>query len=363
MNPPYEKKMYKQMLDKMVNKIKSFRIFYYVFGGFVEQNEIFDYKCKVIDGILSTLYVFGLTNASFSMLLLQFGKGIKSNITDKLTLPVFNPKKDKYDNWTLNYKRNITFKKKETLRKYIEKQIADKYDPKEKLLTTMTFLDTPKFGRKGKYKVCRNNLQECLLFSGIFFNSHTYYYDDMFYVSDKDFDKTFIADALLLAMCYFTNQTQEGFSIFDESELGLPAHSLKSMLNKEMFYDFTNKYKNDLSAEAKDLREKTLAMYRWYFKHFGIKANKNVSFSELKLAIMQDKVDVSFKKANNKISVMGYGGTRIGENSKWTPSKADRLHNTTIFIAYDKALLALQTKMYERFIKYGMIDEMPKNVR
>jgi hypothetical protein len=164
-------------------------------------------------------------------------------------------------------------------------------------------------------------------------------------------------------MCYKTNKTVEGFSIFSEKELGLPVHSLKAMPNGEMFYEFMSKYKNDLSAEAKNLRAKTLAMYHWYFKNFGINANKNVSLDELKLAIMQNKVKVSFKKASNKISVSGMGGTRIGENSKWTPSKADRIHNTTIFTAYDKALLLLQTKMYERFILYGMIDEMPKNVR
>jgi len=78
---------------------------------------------------------------------------------------------------------------------------------------------------------------------------------------------------------------------------------------------------------------------------------------------MQNKVNPTFQLANNKISVSGTGGTRIGENSKWTPSKADRLHQTTIFTAYDKSLLKLMTKMYERFIEYGMIDEMPGNVR
>ena len=364
MNPPYEKKRYKQMLDKMVAKLKNFKIFYYTMGAFVERNEIFEYKCKIIDGMLSNKFIFGLTNTPLPMLLLQFGKGSRPHITGTLTLPVFEPKNDKWDNWILKYKRNITFKNKQTLKKQIEKQILEKYNSKEKLLTTMSFIKVPFLGEKGKYKVCKNNLQECLLFAGTYFNSHiNYYYDDMIYATDKEFDKTFIADALLLAMCYITNKTSFCFSIFSEIELGLPVHSLKAMPNGEMFYDFMNKYKDDLSADAKDLRKKTLAMYHWYFRHFGINANKNVSLAELKLSIMQNKVKVSFKKTNNKVSVTGFGNTRIGVNSKWTPSKADRLHETNIFTAYDKALLTLQTKMYERFIEYGMIDEMPKNVR
>ena len=131
--------------------------------------------------------------------------------TNTVTLPVFHPTKDKWDSWTLTYKRNFTFKNKQTFRKQLEKQIADKFNPDEKLLTTMTFVDTPKFGVKGKYQVCKNNLQECLLIAGTLFNSHTNYYDDIIYETVKEFSQTFIADALLLAMCYKTNQATVGF--------------------------------------------------------------------------------------------------------------------------------------------------------
>ena len=48
-------------------------------------------------------------------------------------------------------------------------------------------------------------------------------------------------------MCFKTNKTKYGFSIFSETELGLPVHSLKAMTNGEMFYDFMNKYIYDLS--------------------------------------------------------------------------------------------------------------------
>ena len=217
---------------------------------------------------------------------------------------------------------------------------------------------------KGNIKVCKSNLEESLLFAGVCFNTHANVYDDFIYPNDKEFDKTFIADALMIAMCFKSNMTEYGFSIFSEAELGLPPHSLKRMLNDEYFYEFMNKYKNDLSVEGQDLRAKTLAMFRFYFKHFGINANKNVSLDELKLAIMQDNYRVSFKMTEGKFSVTGMGtNARIGVDSKWTPSKADRLHGTTIFTEYDNALLKLMTKMYERFIEYGMIDEMPKNVR
>ena len=74
MNPPYEKKRYKQMLDKMVRKLKNFKIFYYTFSAFVEHNEIFEYKCKVIDGMMTNFTVFGLKNVRMPMLLMEFGK-------------------------------------------------------------------------------------------------------------------------------------------------------------------------------------------------------------------------------------------------------------------------------------------------
>jgi hypothetical protein len=365
MNPPYEKKRYKKMLNKMVRKLKNFRIFYYMMGTFLKKDEIFKYKCKVIEGIYTSLKVFGLTNSGVPAMLLEFGKNAKPLIKDKLTLPVFHPVQDKWDGWELKYKRDVTYKKnKESFRKQIEKQIKKKYNSEEKLITTMSFLKIPWFGEKGKYKVSKSNLKECLLFAGTFFNSHINYDDDTIYAADKKFSKSFIADALLLAMCYNTNITTEGFSIYTEEELGLPPQSLKAMPNGEMFYDFMNQYKNNLSKEGKNLREKTLKLYNWYFKKFGRNANKNVSLSELKLAIMQNTFRVSFeKKENTKISVTGMGSTRIGINNKWTPQKADKIHDTNIFMEYDKALLSLQTKMYERFIEYGMIDAMPKNVR
>ena len=77
MNPPYEKKKYLEMLNKMITKLKNFKIFYYTIGTFIEKNEIFDYKCKLIDGMYTTLKIFGLTNSGISMSLLQFGKDIK----------------------------------------------------------------------------------------------------------------------------------------------------------------------------------------------------------------------------------------------------------------------------------------------
>jgi len=366
MNPPYEKKRYKLMLDKMVRKIKNFRVFYYVSGAFLELNEIFNYKCRVIEGMYTSLKIFGLTNSPVAMLHLQFGKVGKDIIKDTITLPVYHPIKEKFDSWSLKYIRNITFKNKQTFKKQIEKQIADKYNSNEKLLASISFLSRPLIYNdgKGKYKICKSNLEDSLLFSGVLFNGHSYYYDGIIYATDKYLFNSFIADALMLAMCYTTNKTQFSFSIFSEAELGLPPHSLKRMSNDEYFYEFMNKYKNDLSVEGQDLRAKTLAMFRFYFKHFGINANKNVSLDELKLAIMQDNYRVSFKMTEGKFSVTGMGtNARIGVDSKWTPSKADRIHGTTIFTDYDKALLKLMTKMYERFIEYGMIDEMPKNVR
>jgi hypothetical protein len=107
-----------------------------------------------------------------------------------------------------------------------------------------------------------------------------------------------------------------------------------------------------------------LEVYKYYFRYFGLNADKNVGLNELKLAIMQDKLNPSYEKVKFDNSITGNNsGVRMGVGSKWTPQTADRLHNTTIFGEYDKALVALMTRQYKRFIDYGMIDAMPSCVR
>ena len=111
---------------------------------------------------------------------------MKAKLTkNTITLPVFDPKEDKFGNWTLNYKRNFTFKNKLTFKKYIEKQIKDKFNSDEKLLTYMAFMGQACLTKKGNIKVCKSNLEESLLFAGVCFNTHPNVYDDMIYVPER----------------------------------------------------------------------------------------------------------------------------------------------------------------------------------
>ena len=134
--------------------------------------------------------------------------------------------------------------------------------------------------------------------------------------------------------------------------------------NGQMFYDWFAPYKANLSVEGIDLYNKMLEVYKYYFRYFGLNADKNVGLNELKLSIIQQKVNATAEKIKFDNSITGNNsGARVGAGSKWTPKTADRLHNTTIFGEYDLALVALMTKQYKRFIDYGMIESMPSCVR
>jgi predicted DNA-binding protein (UPF0278 family) len=78
---------------------------------------------------------------------------------------------------------------------------------------------------------------------------------------------------------------------------------------------------------------------------------------------MQGKVNATAEKRTFDTSITGNNGSRVGENSKWTPSKADKQYNTSIFSDYDKSLVKLMEKQYNRFIEYGMIDSIPSCLR
>ena len=206
--------------------------------------------------------------------------------------------------------------------------------------------------------------------TGVLWNTHLKWYDEVIYCpldedgNVRDFDEQMIADSILLAMCYISNGTKEGFSLFTETELGLPAHSLKAMKNGKMFYDWFAPYKANLSEEGKELYDKMLDVYRFYFKHFGINANKNVGLNELKLSFMQETVNPTFEKVKYDNSITGNNtGSRVGANSSWRVSVVSRRYGTEIFSLYDSCLVRLMEKQYSRFIGYGMIDSEPSCVR
>jgi len=219
------------------------------------------------------------------------------------------------------------------------------------------------------FVITESNIETALLAAGTVWNSHSDWYDEIVYcpVDGEEhvlpFDQEMIADSILLAMCYISNKTKEGFSLFSEKELGLPVHSLKAMKNGQMFHAWFAPYKEHLSAEGKELYQKMLQVFRFYLRYFGINANKNVGLNELKLALMQRKVNATYATKHFDNSHNSNTGARVGAGSKWTPSRADKLYNTNIFTEYDCALVVLMTKQYERFIAYGMIDAMPSCVR
>jgi hypothetical protein len=378
MNPPYEENKAYQFLNKIQNNIKNFTCFWYCSDSDIKKKDKraawFSHKFRVLDCALVNAEIFGLKRWGLLMSALKYG-GKSSPVLSDFKLKVWETKQNaRAKQWELIDARKgnpLIYKETITYLDYVKKNIiANNTGGKE----------LHKLGYKGgifyidndkeDFSITETNLESALVAAGTIWNSHSEWYDDVIYCpldSDgniKKFDSQMIADSILLALCYKSNKAKEGFSIFTEKELGLPAHSLKAMKNGQMFYDRFASYKANLSPEGIDLYNKTLEVYKYYFRYFGLNADKNVGLNELKLAIMQQKVNATANKQCFDTSITGNNnGSRIGAGSKWTPKTADRLHNTTIFGEYDKALVAIMTRQYKRFIDYGMIDAMPSCVR
>jgi hypothetical protein len=223
---------------------------------------------------------------------------------------------------------------------------------------------------KKDFIITESNLEAALVAAGTTWNSDAEWYDDTVYCpldsagNVREFDPCMKADSILLTMCYKSNKAREGFSLFSEGELGLKPHTLKAMRNGRMFYEWFAPFRERLSGEGKALYDAMLAVYRFYFRHFGVNADLNVGLNELKLSLMQGRVNATAEKRCFDTSITGNNnGSRIGENSKWTPQKADRQYGVTVCMDYDRALVSLMTLQYRRFIEYGMIDGMCSCVR
>ena len=378
MNPPYEENKAFMFLDKIQNHIKNFTCFWYCSDSDIKKKEKrtawFFHKFKVLDCALVNAEIFGLKRWGLLMSVLKYG-GKTSPVLSDFKLQVWETKQNvRTKEWELIDARNgkpLIYKEKTTYLDYAKKNIVAQNTGGKELHKMgykggVFYLDN----EKQDFSITESNLETALVAAGTVWNSHSEWYDDPIYCplddegNIKEFDKEMIADSILLAMCYKSNKAKKGFSIFTEKELELPVHSLKAMKNGQMFYDWFAPYKANLSEEGIDLYNKMLEVYKYYFRYFGINADKNVGLNELKLAIMQQKVNATAEKQCFDTSITGNNnGSRIGAGSKWTPKTADRLHNTTVFGKYDHALVALMTKQYERFIDYGMIDAMPSCVR
>ena len=373
MNPPYEKNKAFLFLDKIQKNIKKFTCFWYCSNSDIKKKEKrdtwFNHKFQVLDTALINANIFGLKTWGLLMSVLQYGTKTTPKLSD-FKMKIWETKQ-KLNRWELIDVREKPVIYKE-LPLYLEKI-------KNKIRENESGVELYKMGLKGifyfdnekkDFKITEQNLETALIAAGTIWNSDIKWYDEIVYCpldkdgNEKEFDDTMKADSILLAMCYKSNKAKEGFSLFTETELCLPPHTLKAMKNGKMFYEWFAPYKANLSAEGKDLYSKMLEVYKFYFQYFGINANKNVGLDELKLSLMQGKVNATAEKKTFDTSITGNNnGSRVGENSSWNYKSADKKYHTAIFSEYDNALVTLMTKQYQRFIEYGMIDGMPSCVR
>jgi hypothetical protein len=363
-------------LNKIQNNIKNFTCFWYCANGNIQKKENrdawFSHKFKVLNCTLINAKIFGIKEWGLLMSVLKYdGKTVP--VLSDFKMQVWETKQNaRTKEWELIDIRKgqpLTYKETTPYIDYVRKNIITK-NTGGKMLHKINYkagifyLDDEQNG----FTITTFNLEAALVAAGTVWNTHSKWYDETVYCpldgdgNIKEFDNEMTADSILLAMCYKSNKAKEGFSLYSESELGLPAHSLKAMKNGQMFYDWFAPYKANLSTEGKELYDKMREVYKYYFRYFGLNADKNVGLNELKLAIMQQKINATAEKRSSSISITG-ANTRIGVGSKWSPQTSDRLHGSGIFTAYDRALVALMTKQYERFIAYGMIDGMPSCVR
>ena len=375
MNPPYENNKAFLFLDKIQKNIKKFTCFWYCSNSDIKKKEKrnawFNHKFQVLDTALINANIFGLKTWGLLMSVLLYGENKKPKLSD-FKMKVWETKQVS-KRWELIDVREkpLIYKELPSYLERIKKKIKNNENRGIELhklgyKSGVWYIDN----EKKDYKITENNLSISLVAAGTVWNSHAKFYDEDIYCplnkddTVKEFDDTMKADSILLAMCYKSNKAKEGFSIFTESELCLPPQTLKAMKNGKMFYEWFSAYKENLSEEGKELYSKMLEVYKFYFRHFGINANKNVGLDELKLSFMQGKLNATAEKRTFDTSITGNNnGSRVGENSSWNFKSADRKYNTNIFSDYDSALVALMTKQYQRFIEYGMIDAMPNCIR
>ena len=378
MNPPYENNKVFLFIDKIQKNIKNFTCFWYCRENDIrklsKKNGWFIHKFQILDSALVNAKIFGLKNFGIVMSILKYG-GKTTPVLSDFKLQVWEPKQNPITNrWELLDVRKgqpLIYRETKTYLDYAKKEIKAKNTSGQELnkmiYNTRFILDD----EATSFSITETNLEVALIAAGTLWNNHIKFYDEDIYCpldnegNVKEFDDQMKADSILLAMCYRSNKAKEGFSLFSEAELGLSPHTLKAMKNGQMFHKWFAPYKANLSEEGKELYSKMLNVYKFYFQFFGINANKNVGLSELKLALMQVKVNTAFQKVKNKnMSRKGNKvGARVGKNSVWNYKSADRKYQTNLFSDYDAALVKLMTKQYHRFIAYGMIDAMPSCVR
>jgi hypothetical protein len=150
------------------------------------------------------------------------------------------------------------------------------------------------------------------------------------------------------------------FMPFSEKELNCNKNDLLIENNFDFRKWIDDEVKPYMSKQAKDFYDIWLEIYKFFFKVFTLDNSKvNIGHSTLKDSLLQGKVvNENFKVQlqENTNNVSGFT-TRLGKNSKWSPSVLDKLYNVGLFTEQDKILLELCKKLQDNMINCGIISQ------
>ncbi len=313
MNPPYQNVKGKKnnLAIEFFNKVLELKpqviVFYYMTESFL-RDEIENYIAsgyKIVSHIFSNAKTtFQLSEWSISQVIFDKDKGEE---IDKKAI-----KADRYE----LEKDDFVFKGTYTYNT-LKPSLIDEIDKKIKenrngmVLGNVSYLDavinlTNKLS-KNTNVLTTNNILYCLLSKGINFNTHNHYFERNNIVlrgEIEDIQEELFNDSIMFSMFYlrmaFTNKGQKNYIMpFTAEELGCAKNDLNvlfdnreadlfSMETKEPPFDFRVWLKQfEFSAEAKDLYNAALKIFRYYHKSSEYK-NKdwNDSFYDITNAIM-----------------------------------------------------------------------------
>ncbi|GMO58880.1 MAG: hypothetical protein Ta2D_04660 [Rickettsiales bacterium] len=388
-NPPYEKEMFIEFVEKIVKNIPNCKLFLYSPFGLYEKDIYFERLQELNPIILTNILVNArifeeLKDWGLSMSFFEFKEKNKTKLDAKVKSTRYELKINKNKEECLEKQKNkvISCPNKISYKKYLESQLKaidglagnnekiiklGNYSIMSGGLVISNLIDK-------KYKpITNNNIKEILIASGILYNTDLKYYErESIKAPSKKLSNDFITNCIISALFYKNNKTMDTaeyknyFFPFSEKEIGIPNNKLSAYFEDGKFlFDFREwlePYKKEMSVEAKELFDSALEVYKFYFRHFGRdRVVWNVGFMQLKDSLMQDTTKIK-KLDTTKTSLTG-AAARIGENAYWRPSILDRRYNTNIFSIYDNALLNLFTKIQDQMIEHGILETRMATLR
>lgn len=384
MNPPYQRVKGKKnnLAIEFFNKVLQLKpqviVFYYMTESFL-RSEIEQYIAsgyKIVSHIFSNAKTtFKLSEWPISQVIFDKDKGEEIN-TSAIKADRYELKDNNF-----NYIKTYTY---DNTRPYLVKEIEKEFSAHNTGLWLGYYSYVSgilAIGNGGKSKrniVTTENLKWCLLSKGINFNTDAKYFERNNYCykgKAKDIDKELYTDAIMFSLFYlgamFSNKGQKNYIMpFTSEELGCAKNDLNVLFDNreaDLFSKETTEPPFDFrvwltqfefSAEAKDLYNAALKIFRYYHKSSEYK-NKdwNDSFYDITNAIMgkdassfkelETEKDTRINKTKTTKGTKGFGQKNI---KSVVPSES-----LPIFTDFFDARDVLARKINRQLVESGLL--------